>query len=144
MWLYHRSPYEAPTVMLLLQKISEEEISFPEDTRSSAPLLNLLKRLLERNPTLRYKHSDLRHDEFLTLGGEDPLDYCPGLPEEPSILSYELEGAITRLRGQLRTLSSIRCLNDEERPSSLVSDSSSCVGSPDRRSSTGYPDALRG
>ena len=74
MWLYHRPPYEASNPPALLEKISTEEIDYPEDTRSSSELLNLLHGLLQRAPLERLRIRDLRHDAFLTEGGKAPFD----------------------------------------------------------------------
>jgi len=74
MWLYHRPPYEASNPPALLEKISTEEIDYPEDTRSSPELLNLLRGLLQKAPLERLRIRDLRHDAFLTEGGKSPFD----------------------------------------------------------------------
>jgi len=108
MWLYHRPPYEAPTVHMLLERIKDEELVFPGDTFSSWQLLELLRRLLDRHPGRRYKLRDLRKDAFITDDGASPVPACRVDESQVSVAVYELQTAITTVKHNLRLSASVR------------------------------------
>ena len=98
MWLYHRLPYEADSVVNLMERIANEEVDFPADGAHSAALLGLLRGLLERKPKMRMRIRDLRNDPWLTLSGKSPLPPAAVPPNAMAAPKSELANAVKRVQ----------------------------------------------
>ena len=85
MWLYHKPPFDAESIVALMAAIADGAVRYPDDEQhgaassssnnklASAELRALLGCLLERNPRQRPRVCrDLRQDAFLTRGGAEP------------------------------------------------------------------------
>jgi hypothetical protein len=84
LWTCGRLPFEAPTVMLLMQAIAEapEQVSPPSE--ASAGLANVIRGLLTRTPATRLTLAQLRHDPWLTKEGSQHLPVQPVVKVEVS------------------------------------------------------------
>ena len=98
MWLYHRLPYEADSVVNLMERIANEEVDYPADTAHSAELLALLRGLLERKPKMRWRIRDLRHDPWLTQSGKNPLPPAEVPPDAMAAPKSDLANAVKRVQ----------------------------------------------
>lgn len=49
----------------LLDKISAEELKFPSDSSIDSDLINLINRMLDKNPSTRITSKELIHNEWL-------------------------------------------------------------------------------
>lgn len=98
MWLYHRLPYEADSVVNLMERIANEEVDYPADTAHSAELLALLHGLLERRPKMRWRIRDLRNDLWLTQSGKSPLPPAGVPPDAMAAPKSDLANAVKRVQ----------------------------------------------
>ena len=98
MWLYHRLPYEADSVVNLMERIANEEVDYPADTVHSAELLGLLRGLLDRRPKMRMRIRDLRNDPWLTLSGKCPLPPAAVPPNAMAVPRSDLANAVKRVQ----------------------------------------------
>ena len=79
MWIFHRLPFEAPTVFMLMEAIKEGELSVDgeqvglEGGAASEELLSLVRGLLAKKPQQRLRLRDLRRDAWMTDGHTTPL-----------------------------------------------------------------------
>ena len=79
MWTFHRLPFEAPTVFMLMEAIREGELDFGvapvgvEGGVASAELLSLVRGMLAKKPQQRLRVRDLRRHVWVTSHGTAPL-----------------------------------------------------------------------
>jgi len=73
MWMYHKLPFEAPTVYMLMQEIAGGELVLPGTYEASPELAALCEGLLEKKPRKRLRLKDLRRDHWMTAGHAHPL-----------------------------------------------------------------------
>ena len=69
MWMFHRLPFEAPTVFMLMQAIRDGQLEVDAQAYEATPeLLELLRGLLAKKPQHRLRIKDLRRSAWLTDG----------------------------------------------------------------------------
>jgi len=74
MWMFHRLPFEAPTVFMLMEAIRDGELQLDTQAYEATPeLLELLRGLLAKKPQHRLRIKDLRRSAWLTDGRSEPL-----------------------------------------------------------------------
>ena len=79
MWIFHRLPFEAPTVFMLMEAIKEGALDFDvapvgvEGGVASDELLSLVRGMLAKKPQQRLRVRDLRRDAWVTNNGTTPL-----------------------------------------------------------------------
>jgi len=74
MWMFHRLPFEAPTVFMLMEAIRDGQLEVDTQAYEATPeLLELLRALLAKKPQHRLRIKDLRRSTWLTSGRSDPL-----------------------------------------------------------------------
>mmetsp|Transcript_32573 Transcript_32573/g.74688 ORF Transcript_32573/g.74688 Transcript_32573/m.74688 type:complete len:568 (-) Transcript_32573:460-2163(-) len=144
MWLYHKPPFEAPSMTELLQVIYSDPVPYPEDNEISPELCALLHSMLEKLPKERFRASRLRTDPFLTNNGAETLPEPTAKPEV-NIKILELKSVLSKVKIQSRmSMSENRSLSntdaesftsfpseasiDEERASQINRQSSECEG----------------
>ena len=103
MWLYHRLPHEADSVVALMAEIASGSIRYPAEGDRDAPpsisaeLRTLLHKLLAPRPRDRPRCRDLRSDAFITRGGLEPLP-PPASQHVTAVPHSELPLAIQRVK----------------------------------------------
>jgi len=118
LWLHHAPPFDAPTPLLVLQRIGSEEVAFPPPPPGAPPdAMDLLRSLLQQQPAARLTPSSLRSHPFLTASGATPMPHA----DERAL--FELRRGIVRVKAQASTFSSVG--SDSDRRSSAVVSASS-------------------
>ncbi|EEB08637.1 CAMKK/META protein kinase Ppk34 [Schizosaccharomyces japonicus yFS275] len=83
--LFARLPFEAPTIVDMVEKIKTEDPEIPEEC--SDKLKHLLRRLLDKNPKTRITTEELFKDPWVTKDEHSPLD------EKTSSISHSFSDA---------------------------------------------------
>ncbi|UNI14386.1 Non-specific serine/threonine protein kinase [Purpureocillium takamizusanense] len=98
---YGRIPFNRPGVLEIYEAIKEEDPRIPED--EDPAFVDLLHRILEKDPDKRITMAELRDHAWVTKGGIDPLlsaeENCAHLVEAPNEL--EINRAFTRKMNHL-------------------------------------------
>lgn len=68
--VYLKLPFfsESGDYFELLDKISEAQFEIPDDQSVDSGLINLIRRMLDKNPSTRITSKELIHDEWLNNG----------------------------------------------------------------------------
>ena len=82
-WVCARSPFIAPTMMLLMREIASTPPTVPPPTEASAGLQAVITGLLTKDLNTRLTLNQLRHHDWLTTQGAVPL------PDQPVALITE-------------------------------------------------------
>ncbi|GLH00284.1 Ovarian-specific serine/threonine-protein kinase Lok, partial [Gryllus bimaculatus] len=72
-FVYGQVPFSADSVPALYRRILSEPVRYPEQPQVSAPLRDLVARLLEKDPRRRITLPDIKVHEWVTDGGAAPL-----------------------------------------------------------------------
>ncbi|KAK0630703.1 kinase-like domain-containing protein [Bombardia bombarda] len=98
---YGRIPFERAGVLEIYEAIKSEDPKLPDDEKEES--VDLMHRLLEKDPEKRITMAELREHPWVTKGGEDPLlsaeENCSDAVEAPNAL--ELNHAFTRKMSNL-------------------------------------------
>ncbi|KAG8629410.1 hypothetical protein KVT40_003275 [Elsinoe batatas] len=98
---YGRIPFEKQGMLELFEAIRTEEPSFHEEKDEN--FLNLITRMLEKDPSKRITMPDIREHPWVTRNGQERLlseeENCNNIIEDPT--EEELEAAITGKMGHL-------------------------------------------
>ena len=112
MWMFHRLPFEAPTVFMLMQEIKDGELEIPDTYPASAELLELLRGLLQKKPRSRLRIKDLRRNTWMTSAHAEPLPapacLATGHVAHVGELRDILQEAVTQLRGKTALDNAVR------------------------------------
>ena len=105
MWMFHKLPFEAPTVFMLMQEIKDGELVIPDTYPATAELLALLRGLLAKKPRHRLRIKDLRRDAWMTHDHAEPLPVPAHLATSHATvhlgeLREILQEAVVQLRGK--------------------------------------------
>ena len=105
MWMFHRLPFEAPTVFMLMEAIREGELEIPDTYPASADLTELLRGLLAKKPRHRLRIKDLRRNAWMTNNHSEPLPVPAHLATAHATvhigeLREILHEAVVQLRGK--------------------------------------------
>ncbi|RCI08084.1 hypothetical protein L249_6219 [Ophiocordyceps polyrhachis-furcata BCC 54312] len=99
---YGRLPFNRPSVLEIYEAIKEEDAKVPKDDED-ANFVDLLHRILDKDPDSRITMAELRNHAWVTKDGTDPLlsaeENCAHQVEPPNEL--ELNRAITRKMNHL-------------------------------------------
>ncbi|XP_046806571.1 probable myosin light chain kinase DDB_G0279831 isoform X1 [Lucilia cuprina] len=71
--VYGNVPFEASSVPALYEKIKNEELSFPENPKTSVELRDCIKCMLKKDPADRITLPQLKEHVWVTAGGLHPL-----------------------------------------------------------------------
>ncbi|XP_037810418.1 calcium/calmodulin-dependent protein kinase kinase 1 isoform X4 [Lucilia sericata] len=71
--VYGNVPFEAPSVPALYEKIKNEELSFPENPKTSVELRDCIQCMLKKDPADRITLPQLKEHVWVTAGGLHPL-----------------------------------------------------------------------
>lgn len=95
-FIYYRAPFDAMDALDLFDKIFTEELEFPTDRPISDNLKDMLKRLLEKEPTKRITLEELQHHQWFQESkvGKELVRKCT-LAKEVEVTSEEIKRAIT-------------------------------------------------
>jgi [calcium/calmodulin-dependent protein kinase] kinase len=122
---YGRIPFERDSVLEMYGAIKTETPKFPPDENEQ--FLDLMSRLLEKNPEKRITMAELREHPWVTKGGADPLlspdENCTDPVDLPNAL--EVNHAFTRRMSHLlcvmRAISKFKSLlKPEDAPAAVV------------------------
>lgn len=98
---YGKIPFNRPGVLEIYEAIKSDDPVMPED--EDPDFVDLMRRILEKDPEKRITMSALREHPWVTKGGTDPLlskeDNCENMVEPPNEL--ELSRAFTRKMNHL-------------------------------------------
>jgi len=74
MWMFHRLPFEAPTLFMLMEAIRDGQLELDSSAYAATPeLVELVRGLLAKKPQHRLRIKDLRRNAWLTEGRSAPL-----------------------------------------------------------------------
>ncbi|KAL1912228.1 hypothetical protein Sste5344_002061 [Sporothrix stenoceras] len=98
---YGRIPFEHDTMVEIYEAINTAEVNLPDD--EDPAFVDLMGKILEKDPAKRITMAELREHPWVTLKGEDPLlskeENCANPIEPPNAL--ELNHAFTQKMGHL-------------------------------------------
>ncbi|KHN95107.1 CMKK2 protein [Metarhizium album ARSEF 1941] len=101
---YGKIPFNRPTVLEIYEAIKSDDPPIPQDEHPA--FVDLVKRILAKDPKKRIPMSELREHPWVTKGGSDPLlsveDNCEHIIEPPNEL--ELNRAFTRKMNHLLSM----------------------------------------
>jgi len=137
---FGKIPFERTGVLELYEAIKNDEPSF--ELENEPGFLDLMTKLLEKNPNKRIKMPELREHLWVTKNGKDPLlsaeENCADLVQPPSIL--EVNHAITtKMRNLLVIMKAVKRfknLIENKRPGAFAGELGKGVRTL-RRDSTG-------
>ncbi|KAM6466393.1 calcium/calmodulin-dependent protein kinase kinase 1 isoform 1-T1 [Liasis olivaceus] len=79
-FVYGKCPFIDEFILALHNKIKNKPVEFPEETRISEELKDLILKMLEKNPELRITVPEIKRHPWVTKFGKDPLpleeDHC--------------------------------------------------------------------
>ncbi|KAL9612731.1 MAG: hypothetical protein Q9167_002670 [Letrouitia subvulpina] len=94
---FGRIPFEKTGVLQLYESIRDDPIEIDQQTETSDLFKDLIRKLLEKDPTRRIKMTDIRNHSWVTKSGTDPLlsaeENIANLVEPPT--EEETKNAIT-------------------------------------------------
>lgn len=103
---YGRIPFEHETMVEIYEAINTAEVTLPDD--EDPALVDLMGKILEKDPAKRITMAELREHPWVTLNGGDPLlgkeENCANPIEPPNAL--ELNHAFTQKMGHLLCVAS--------------------------------------
>lgn len=117
---YGRIPFEEDQIIQLYDAIKTAKIPLPDETNED--LVDLMNRILEKDPQKRIKMSELRAHPWVTKGGRDPLlseeENTAELVEPPT--EAEMNAAITsNMRNVMTVIKAVgrfKALLNKKRP----------------------------
>ncbi|KAM7207379.1 Protein kinase-like domain containing protein [Naviculisporaceae sp. PSN 640] len=140
---YGRLPFERAGVLDMYEAIKTENAPIPED--EDPQFVDLMNKLLEKNPEKRITMDQLREHPWVTKEGEDPLlsaeENCSEPVEPPNAL--EVNHAFTRRMSHLlcvmRAIRKFKALLGPEGANPLSQDPVQHLGGADSASTTLHP-----